>query len=319
LVYSPNFSDHLLHLQQVLEVLQSNQLYAKRSKCQFGVPEIAYLGHLISSQGVRTDLSKLASMDNWPTPHNIKSLRGFLGLIGYYRKFIQDYGSLAAPLMALLQKNAFSWTPAATEAFLRLKAAVTSPPVLRLPNFTQEFLIECDASGLGLGTMLMQENHPIAFFSQALKGRALLLSTYDKELLSLVSAVQKWCPYLLGRPFKVRTDQQALKYLLEQRVATVPQQRWIAKLMGYDFVIEYKKGTEIGLLMLYLGNLILLLLISPSPSFPSPPRLGWRTYKLLMLRTRRLSPLCSTSSRISLAQKVFPCNEGCCLRMVAFG
>jgi len=91
---------------------------------------------------------------------------------------------------------------------------------------------------------LMQDNHPIAFFSQALKGRALLLSTYDKELLSLVSAVQKWRPYLLGRPFKVHIDQQALKYLLEQRVATVPQQRWISKLMGYDFIIEYKKGNE---------------------------------------------------------------------------
>jgi hypothetical protein len=154
-------------------------------------------------------------MDNWLTPHNIKSLRGFLGLTGYYRKFIQDYCSLAAPLTALLRKNAFSWTPAATEAFLHLKAAVTRPPVLCLPDFTQEFLIECDASGLGLGVALMQDNHPIAFFSQALKGPALLLSTYDKELLSLVSAVQKWRPYLLGRPFKVRTDQQALKYLLE--------------------------------------------------------------------------------------------------------
>jgi len=244
LVYSNNLSDHLLHLQQVLEVLQSNQLYAKLSKCQFGVPEIAYLGHLISSHEVRADPSKLAAMDNWPVPHNIKSLRGFLGLTGYYRKFVQGYGALAAPLTALFKKNAFVWTHAATEAFTQLKAVVTSPPVLRLPDFTKDFVIECDASGSGLGAVLMQEGHPIAFFSHALKGRALLLSTYDKELLSLVSAVQKWRPYLLGRPFRVKTDQQALKYLLEQKVATVPQQRWISKLMGYDFIIEYKRGSE---------------------------------------------------------------------------
>jgi hypothetical protein len=181
---------------------------------------------------------------NRPIPHNIKSLQGFLGLTSYYWKFVQGCGALAAPLTTLLKKNAFVWTPVATEAFTQLKVVVTSPPVLRLPDFTKDFVIECDANGLGLGAILMHEGHPITFFSQALKGRALLLSTYDKELLSLVSAVQKWRPYLLGHPFRVKTDQQALKYLLEQKVATVPQQRWISKLMGYDFTIEYKRGTE---------------------------------------------------------------------------
>jgi hypothetical protein len=180
LVYNNNLSDHLLHLQQVLEVLQSNQLYAKRSKCQFGVPKIAYLRHLISCHGVRADPSKLAAMDNWPIPHNIKSLRGFLGLTGYYRKFVQGYSALTTPLTTLLNKNAFVWTPVATEAFTQLKAFITSPPVLHLPDFTKDLISECDASGSGLGVALMQEGHPIAFFSQALKGRALLLSTCDK-------------------------------------------------------------------------------------------------------------------------------------------
>jgi hypothetical protein len=174
----------------------------------------------------------------------IKALRGFLGLTGYYRKFIKNYGSIAASLTALLRKNAFCWTASATEAFLRLKEAVTSSPVLRLPDFTKRFTIECDACGNGLGAVLMQEGRPIAFFSQALKGRALLLLTYEKELLSLVSAVQKWRPYLLGQPFTVKTDQQSLKFLLEQKIATISQQRWISKLIGYDFIIEYKKGQE---------------------------------------------------------------------------
>jgi hypothetical protein len=215
LVYNTDLSTHIMHLRLVLEVLHSNQLYAKRSKCCFGMTEIEYLGHLISSNGVRADPSKLDSMINWPIPRNIKSLRGFLGLTCYYRKFIRGYGSLAAPLTELLKKNAFTWTDAATAAFNRLKTAVTTPPVLRLLDFTKTFTIECDASGTGLGAVLMQEGHPIAFFSQALKGKSLLLSTYEKELLSLVSAVQKWRPYLLGHSFKVKTDQQSLKYLLE--------------------------------------------------------------------------------------------------------
>jgi hypothetical protein len=133
-------------------------------------------------------------------------LRGFLGLTGYYRKFIRGYGVIAAPLTALLRKNAFKWSDDADKAFHKLKHAVTHPPVLRLPDFTKPFMIECDASGLGIGAVLMQEGQPIDFMSQALKGKALFYSTYEKELLSLVSAVQKWRPYLLGQSFIIKTD-----------------------------------------------------------------------------------------------------------------
>jgi len=151
---------------------------------------------------------------------------------------------LAAPLTTLLKKNAFHWTPSATTAFHSLKQAMLHPPVLRLPDFNQPFVIECDASGSGLGAVLMQTRQPIAFLSKALKGRALLLSTYEKEFLSLVTAVQHWCSYLLGQTFTVRTDHQALKFLLEQKMGTPSQQRWLSKLLGYDFVIEYKPGCE---------------------------------------------------------------------------
>jgi hypothetical protein len=131
-------------------------------------------------------------MIQWPLPNNIKALRRFLGLTGYYRNFFKDYSSIAVPLIALLRKNVFCWTASATEAFLRLKEALTTPSVLRLPDFTKQFTIECDACGNGLGAVLMHERRPIAFFSQALKGRALLLSTYENKQLSLVFAVQKW-------------------------------------------------------------------------------------------------------------------------------
>jgi hypothetical protein len=125
-----------------------------------------------------------------------------------------------------------------------LKEALTSPPVLRLPDFTQQFVIECDASGIGLGAILLQQNQPIAYFSEALKGSALLLSTYEKEMLAIVKAIKKWRPYLLGKPFIVRTDHKSLKYLLEQQITTPAQTRWLPKLLGYDYKIEYKRGPE---------------------------------------------------------------------------
>jgi hypothetical protein len=121
---------------------------------------------------------------------------------------------------------------------------MTKAPVLALPDFSQQFVIECDTSGFGIGAVLMQGRRPIAYFSQALHGRNLVLSTYEKEMLALVTAVQKWRPYLLGHRFVVRADHRSLKFLWDQTIATEAQQRWLNKLMGYDFVIEYKKGHD---------------------------------------------------------------------------
>lgn len=236
--------DHIEHLKQVLEVLEAENFFAKMSKCVFGSKEVNYLGHLISKEGVKADPQKLVAMQEWPAPKNLKALRGFLGLTGYYRKFIKGYGAIASPLTCLLRKNVFSWNDKAQAAFEELKEAVVSPPVLRLPDFIKMFVVECDASGEALGAVLIQEGQPLAYFSQALKGMNLTLSTYEKELQALVMAVRKWRHYLLGQSFKVRTDQQALKYLLEQRVGTPSQQKWISKLLGYDFTIEYKSGKN---------------------------------------------------------------------------
>lgn len=129
-------------------------------------------------------------------------------------------------------------------AFHHLKVVVSQPPVVSLPNFNQPFIIKCDASGSGLGAVLLQNHRPIAFHSQTLKGKALQLSTYEKELLALVTAVHKWRPYLLGRPFIIKTNQQSLKYILEQKIDTPTQQKWLTKLLGYLFVVEYQKRCE---------------------------------------------------------------------------
>lgn len=244
LIYSKTWAEHLHHLELVLQLLSDHQLCAKLSKCVFGQEEVEYLGHIVAHHGVRVDPTKIDAMKTWPHPKTLKSLRGFLGLTGYYRKFVKDYGKIAAPLTALLKKDAFSWTPVAETAFEQLKQAMCSTPVLAMPDFSKPFTIESDACGNGLGAVLLQDDHPIAFTSKALSGKNLALSTYEKEMMAILHAVQKWRPYLLGSHFCIRTDHQSLKYFLEQRVSSPTQQKWVSKLMGYDYEITYKKGKE---------------------------------------------------------------------------
>ena len=244
LVFSPTLELHLQHLRTVLKLLLQHQLYAKRSKCVFGCSEVEYLSHIISGQGVSTDLRKIVAMVAWPSLTSVKALKGFLGLTSYYRKFIWNYDQIAAPFTKLLKKNSFVQSVEVEKAFQQLKGFVSQPSILALPDFDHSFTIECDASRSGLRAVLMQNHRPIAFHSQLLKGKALQLSTYEKELLALVTVVHKWRPYLLSRPFIIKTNQQSLKYILEQSITTLAQQKWLTKLLGYLFVVEYKQGCE---------------------------------------------------------------------------
>ena len=171
-------------------------------------------------------------------------MRGFLGLTRYYRKFVKRYGQIAAPLTALLKKDSFYWSNEAELAFHQLKDAMVKPLVLALPNFDHPFVVEYDAFGRGIGAVLMQHGRPIAYHSQTLKGKNLALSTYEKKLLALVIAVKRWRAYLISMPFIFKIDQHSLKYLLEQKIGTPAQQKWFAKLLGYVFVMEYKKGKD---------------------------------------------------------------------------
>ncbi|KAK8947224.1 hypothetical protein KSP39_PZI006735 [Platanthera zijinensis] len=244
LIYSRSWEEHVEHVAQVLTILRQHQFYAKLSKCSFGQSEVEYLGHLVSAQGVRADPKKIESMVEWPRPTSVRALRGFLGLTGYYRRFVKDYGKLARPLTQLLHKESFTWHDEAERAFCTLKEAMTTTPVLALPDFTKEFVVETDASGVGIGAVLMQEGRPLAYFSKALAPRTLGLSTYEKEMLAILHAVTLWRPYLLGHHFKVRTDHQSLKHFLDQRLASPLQQKWLTKLLGYDYEIVYKQGKE---------------------------------------------------------------------------
>jgi hypothetical protein len=195
LVYSPSMEDHVTHLTEVLHLLRQAQLFVKLSKCSFTCDSLEYLGHIISSDGVATDPKKTQAMVDWPLPTYVTELRGFLGLTGYYRKFVRNYGVIAKPLTNLVKKKAFEWSQAATEAFHALKQAMVSTPVLRLPDFTKQFVVETDACDTGIGAVLMQEQHPIAFLSKPLGKQHLSLSIYDKEFLALLLAVERWRPY----------------------------------------------------------------------------------------------------------------------------
>ena len=139
LIYSSSWKEHLQHVEIVLKLLQQEKLYAKLSKCSFGATEVDYLGHTITGAGVAMENSKIEAVKKWPTPTNLKQVRGFLGLTGYYRRFIKNYASIAAPLTDLLKKDAFNWNVKAAEAFENLQFAMTTAPVLALPNFKQPF------------------------------------------------------------------------------------------------------------------------------------------------------------------------------------
>ena len=144
------------------------------------------------------DPTKIKAMQGWPKPTNVKLLHGFLGLTGYYRKFVKDYGKISAPLTSLLKKDAFQWSDKASAAFDKLKAAMTTTPVLALPDFNRPFIIEADASGVGIGAVLMQNGRPLAYTSKTLSPSHQNMSVYDKEMLAIVHAVTRWRPYLIG-------------------------------------------------------------------------------------------------------------------------
>ncbi|XP_071918723.1 uncharacterized mitochondrial protein AtMg00860-like [Coffea arabica] len=155
LVYSSSLQEHLKHVVEVLNILREQQLYAKRSKCAFAQTHVEYLGHIITAEGVKADPRKIEGMMKWPKLENVKQLRGFLGLTGYYRRFVKGYGSIARPLTALLKKGSFQWGTEAEKAFQKLKGAMCDIPVLALPNFTQPFVIETDACYNGIGAVLV--------------------------------------------------------------------------------------------------------------------------------------------------------------------
>jgi hypothetical protein len=189
----------------VLQRLREHNLVVKRSKCAFGAATVAYLGHIISAQGVAMDTNKVAAVRTWPLLHTVHAVCGFLGLTIYHHKFICLYGEIAALLTRLLTHDAFSWTPEVTTTFEALKIALMTVLVLHVPNFSKPFDVDCDASGTGFGVVLHHGVGPITFFSCTIAPHHAKLAAYERELISLVKAVRHWRSYLWAQAFIIRT------------------------------------------------------------------------------------------------------------------
>ncbi|GAU44853.1 hypothetical protein TSUD_112270 [Trifolium subterraneum] len=243
LVYSDSEDSHVTHLTQVFELLHQHQFFVKLAKCSFGQTEVSYLGHVVSKGSVAPDPAKVQAIQDWPSPSNVKELRGFLGLSGFYRKFIKNYAGIAQPLTALLRKDSFNWTDGAQTAFDELKRAMVTAPILSLPDFSSPFVIQTDASGYAMGAVLIQQRHHLAYFSKVFCSRMMNASTYIHELHAITSAVKRWRQYLLGNYFIIQTDHKSLKELLTQVIQTPEQQHYLAKLLGYNYEIQYKPGN----------------------------------------------------------------------------
>jgi hypothetical protein len=199
LIFSKMEEEHDKHLRLVLEKLRSNQFYAKFSKCEFWLTEVAFLGHVISVGGVSVDQSKVKDVLNWMPPTNVSEIRSFLGLAGYYRRFIQDFSKIVKPMTKLLEKNKnFEWTEECRASFQELKKRLTSAPVLVLPDLTKKFDIYCDASRQGLGCVLMQEGQVVSYASQQLRKHEENYPTHDLKLAAVVHALKIWRYYLIG-------------------------------------------------------------------------------------------------------------------------
>ncbi|KAL5837241.1 hypothetical protein ACOSQ3_014410 [Xanthoceras sorbifolium] len=242
LIYSKNLDEHVVHLKSVLDVLRKEKLFANLKKCTFCTNKLVFLGFVVSAQGIQVDEEKVSAIQEWPSPTTVGNVRSFHGLASFYRRFVKDFSSLAAPLTEVIKKNVgFKWGEEQEKAFQLIKHKLTNAPLLSLPNFNKTFEIECDASGIGIGAVLMQEGRPIAYFSEKLSGAALNYPTYDKELYALVRALQTWQHYLWPKEFVIHTDHESLKHLKGQHKLNKRHARWVEFIETFPYVIRYKQ------------------------------------------------------------------------------
>jgi hypothetical protein len=244
LIYSKTYEEHIEHVRQVFQLLQEHQFKVRLSKCSLAKQQLHYLGHVLSPNGVSTNHDKIQDLQKWQSPQSVKEVRCFLGLAGYYRRFVKNFGMISRPLTDLLKKGTlFIWTNHCEKAFQFLKQALISALVLAVPDFSKPFVVETDASDTGIGAVLQHDGHPIAYVSKALGLKHQGLSTYEKESMAILLALDQWKAYLLPAEFTIHTDQRSLTYLTDQRLHTYWQQKVQTKLMSYQYKISYKKGS----------------------------------------------------------------------------
>jgi hypothetical protein len=227
----------------VLQKLRDNQLYAKFSKCEFWIGEVPFLIHIISNGGISVDPAKVKEIMEWSVPTTVTEIRSFLGLAGYYRRFIEGFSKIAKPMTSLLEKGReFKCDKKCQDNFDQLKKRLMSPQVLVMPDLQKGFDIYCDACGQGLGCVLMQEGHVIAYASRQLRKHELSYPTHDLELAAVVHALKIWRHYIMGTKCQVYTDHKSLKYIFTQKDLNLRQCRWLELIKDYDLEIHYHPG-----------------------------------------------------------------------------
>jgi hypothetical protein len=244
LIYSKTWDEHLAHLEEVLGIMQAQSLYAKESKCEFGMREILYLGHIIGEKGVQVHQEKIRAILDWPTPKNLTKLKGFFGLCSYYRQFVRGFSQLGAPLTDLTKKGVFHCTDESQQTFEKMKEVMSTCHALALLDFSPSFFLECDASGVGIGAILMQGGHPIVFKSGKINKSERLYLIYDKDMLAIMHVLTKFRQYLVGSIFVVKTYHNSLKYFLDQKDLNERHQKWVSKIQAFDFDIKNVKGKR---------------------------------------------------------------------------
>ena len=253
LVYSQSPEEHITHVRSVLQRLLENRLFVKAEKCEFHTPSVEFLGHIVQKGAVRADPRKVSAVIDWEKPADRTQLRRFLGFSNFYRKFIKDFSTIAAPLTALTSTAVpYQWTPEADYAFSALKALFSSAPVLAMPDTARQFVVEVDASETGIGAILSQRSgdddkpHPCAFFSRRLSPAERNYDVGNRELLAIHDALKEWRHWLEGAslPFVVLSDHKNLVYLQSAKRLSPRQSRWALFFTRFDFTIAYKPGSE---------------------------------------------------------------------------
>jgi hypothetical protein len=213
LIFPKTEEEHDEHLCYVLQKLRENQLYAKINKCDFWLKEVSFLGHIISEGVISVDPGKVKDVLSWNTLQNVSDIRSFLGLAGYYRRFIEGFSKISKPMIELLEKSkTFDWTPRLDASFQELKKRLTMAPVLTMLDMEKLFSIYYDASSQGLGCVLMQDDHVVAYASRQLRKHEEKYPTHDLELAAIVHALKIWRHYIIGKRCEVYLDHRSLKY-----------------------------------------------------------------------------------------------------------
>nr|GEU49175.1 putative reverse transcriptase domain-containing protein [Tanacetum cinerariifolium] len=240
LIYSKDEKEHKEHLKAILELLKGEKLYTKFLKCEFWIPNVQFLGHVIDSRGIHVDPAKIESIKDWSSPKMPTKIRRFLGLAGYYRRFIEGFLKIAKSMTKFTQKGIkFDWGEKEENAFQLIKQKLCSVPILALPEGNKDFVVYCDASHKGLGAVLMHREKVIAYASRQLKIHEKNYTTHDLELGSVVFALKMWRHYLYGTECIVFTDHKSLQHILDQKELKMRQQQWLELLSDYDSDIRY--------------------------------------------------------------------------------